>query len=88
MALIRYTYDERADAINIIFDEDRTRGRAVSSSVVAMPFNGASMCVARDASGRALSLEILGVSRIFTESAVEAIRQGRTPFEDLPPWHD
>jgi hypothetical protein len=80
---VRFTYDEVADAVFIYLAEEIGRGEAKRSSLLPFDLKRASMVVVLGEDDRALGLEILGASRVFTEPALNALREGRTPFEEL-----
>ena len=77
---LKYTYDEVADAVFLYLVDQIDFGEVKRSSMVDLYVPGASMCVDLDATGRALGIEFLGVSNLFTAETIEGLRLGRTPF--------
>jgi len=80
---MNYTYDEVADAVYLYLVDRIEDGAAKRSSMVDLYVSDASIIVTLDAFDRALGIEFLGASNLFTAEAIEGFRLGRTPFSSL-----
>jgi uncharacterized protein YuzE len=82
---VRFTYDEIADAVFIYMVDEIATGEAKRSALVPLEVPGASILVELDEGDRALGVEILGASRMFTAEALAGFRVGRSEFRGRGP---
>jgi len=79
---MRYTYDEEADAVFLYLVDHIGAGEAARSRMVDLHVHLGAVNVELDRDGRAVGVEFLGASKIFTEDAIAGFRAGRSPFPD------
>ena len=80
---MKFTYDADADAVFLYLVPSISAGQVAQSTAVPLAIKGASVIVSLDESGRALGIEVLGVSNLFSAEGVAAWENGRTPFDTL-----
>jgi hypothetical protein len=80
----RYTHDAVADAVFLYLVDSVERGAARSSRFVPVSIEGASVTVVLDEAGRALGVEFLGASKLFSQDALEGFRRGPGAFTPEP----
>ena len=80
---MKYTYDADADAVFLYLVPSISFGQVTRSAFVPVAIKGASVTVSLDESGRALGIEFLGASKLFSTVGLAAWENGRTPFDAL-----
>ncbi|MGB6056900.1 MAG: hypothetical protein WBF71_01445 [Microthrixaceae bacterium] len=77
---MRFTLDREADAVFLYLVDEIEPGSANRSSIVTLPFQGASVIAVLDADGRALGLEFIPASAMFTGKMLMAMEEYQSGY--------